>query len=354
MEISSSVYAGIFLKLDVLKHILKHFIVIEYLLTDNKNLQEDEMDSKKKGIGLVVIATTFWGMMGITSRKLSLSGLSTFDVSFLRCLIAGLLFTLWILRKDKNLLKLDIKGIIICSLYGIVAFASSFISYNISVERIPISIATVLMFTNPIWVTVFGFILFKEKITKKKVFVIILCILGCLCIADIFTAKNIDLDIIGVMAGLANGVTFALQIIIPRFFDGKYEKDTMLVYGFISGALFLLFFTDLSNITRSIHNNTQPMSVVMNILSIAILSTFIANTFYVKATEYIDTSLTSILVSLDPVLGSFFAFIVFGETLNLIQILGAIIVILAAVILEIDIKVFINNIKLNLKKEESQ
>ncbi|GAA3648396.1 DMT family transporter [Asaccharospora irregularis] len=114
------------------------------------------MDSKKKGIGLVVIATTFWGMMGITSRKLSLSGLSTFDVSFLRCLIAGLLFTFWILRKDKNLLKLDIKGIIICSLYGIVAFASSFISYNISVERIPISIATVLMFTNPIWVTVFG------------------------------------------------------------------------------------------------------------------------------------------------------------------------------------------------------
>lgn len=312
------------------------------------------MEHKKKGIGLVVIATTFWGMMGITSRNLSLSGLSTFDVSFLRCLIAGVLFALWILKKDKNLLKLDLKGIIICCLYGIITFAISFTSYNISVERIPISIATVLMFTNPIWVTIFGAMFFKEKITTKKVFVIILCILGCLCIADIFAAKGANLDMIGIIAGLVNGITFALQIVIPRFFEGKYEKDSMLVYGFIGGAIFLVFFTDFSNIGRCIYNNTQPTSVVMNILSIALLSTFIANTFYVKATEFIGNSLTSILVSLEPVLGSLFAFIVFGEVLNKTQILGAVIVVLAAIILELDIKVFIENLKVNLKKEKSE
>lgn len=295
------------------------------------------MSVKLKGISLVVIATLFWGMMGICSRNLSLAGFSSFDISFFRCLIAGALFLLWMLFKDKKVLMLDKKGILTCGLYGIGTFAISFISYNIAVERIPISVATVLMFTNPIWVTIFNAIFFKEKINAKKILVIILCIIGCLCIADIFTSGNIELDPIGVIAGIVNGMAFAMQIIIPRFFVGKYEQDSMLIYGFLGGALFLALFTDFNNIFTILSTDTSIMSSIGNILFISVLSTFIANTFYVKSTTYIGTSLTSILVSLEPILGSLFAFIIFKEVMSSIQILGAGIVIIAAVILELDI-----------------
>ncbi len=45
------------------------------------------MGDRKKGISLVLIATTFWGMMGINSRTLSLAGLSAMDIAFIRCSI---------------------------------------------------------------------------------------------------------------------------------------------------------------------------------------------------------------------------------------------------------------------------
>lgn len=309
------------------------------------------MTNSKKGICLVIIATIFWGMMGISSRSLSMAGLNTFDISFFRCFVAGALYLLWILKKDISILKLDLKGILICSLYGIITFALGFISYNMSVERIPISIAIVLMFTNPIWVTLFGAVLFKEKITKKKVVVIILCIIGCLCIGDVFATGGLNLDMIGVVAGLINGITFALQIVIPKVFEDKYKKDSMLVYGFIGAAVFLAFFADFNNIFTVITTSSNAGNVVLNILSISVLSTFIANTFYVKSTNFISTSTTSILVALEPIVASIFAFIVFGETLNFIQIIGAVIIVVAAMALELDLEKCIHDIRVRLSKE---
>ena len=294
------------------------------------------MDNRKKGILLVLIATTFWGLMGINSRVLSMAGLTAMDISFIRCSAASVLFLGYMLIKKPNELKIDLMGIIAGCIYGIVCFVLGFMTYNISVARVPISVATVLMFTNPIWVTIFGTLIFKDKMTFKKIFVVSMCILGCVCISDVLSTGGANLDVIGVVAGLVNGITFAMQIVIPRFFEGKYSKDSLLIYGFISSTIVLSFFTDFSHFAVAF-TGAGSIKVILNAFAIAVLSTFIANTFYVKSTEYIETQVTSILVSLEPILGSVFAFFIFGEVMSEMQIAGAAIVILAACILETDL-----------------
>ncbi|TQQ84447.1 EamA family transporter [Peptacetobacter hominis] len=294
------------------------------------------MEDRRKGIMLVLIATTFWGLMGINSRILSNSGLSAMDIAFIRCSVAGVLFFIYMLIRKPEDLKSGIGAVVAGAVYGIICFVLGFMTYNVSVARVPISVATVLMFTNPIWVSIFGAVIFKDKMTKKKVAVIIMCILGCVCISDVISTGGNNLDVIGVAAGLINGITFAMQIVIPRFFEGKYSKDSILVYGFISSTIVLSFFADFSNIA-SAFTGVYSVRVIINAFAIAVLSTFIASTFYVKSTEYIETQVTSILVSLEPILGSVFAFIIFGETMSEIQLLGAFIVISAACILETDL-----------------
>ncbi|WP_243151941.1 DMT family transporter [Clostridium senegalense] len=302
-----------------------------------------KMNNKNKGIALVLIATLFWSVMGITSRNLCIAGLDEKSISFFRASIATVCFLLWLLKNNREAFKIDIKGLVICSFYGVGTFAMCFIAFNLSVSKIPISIATVLMFTNSIWVTIFNAIFFKEKITLKKIFVIIFAMIGCLCIANILGGEKVKLDIIGAVAGVATGMLFALQIVIPRFYIEKYKKDTMLIYGFLAATLFLAMFTNFKDIKVAVITNNNPIVVILNILSIGFLSTFISNTFYVKATEYIDTSLTSILVALEPVLGSVFAFFIFGEMLNGIQIIGSIIILMSAIFLEYDFSRFKKN-----------
>ncbi|MEG1003554.1 DMT family transporter [Clostridium sp.] len=289
------------------------------------------MNNKKKGISLVLIATLFWGMMGVTSRTLTNAGINSMSISFFRCLIAAVGFSIFLFIFNKNAFKVDLKGIIVSALYGIVTFGLSFTTFNIAVERVPIAVATVLMFTNPIWVTIFNAIFFKEKITGKKAVVIALAITGCLLISNIFGVGLENLDIIGLLIGLSTGVLFALQLVIPRFFEGQYSKDSMLIYGFIASAIVLALFTDFSGVNTAITTNSSPTFVVLNILSIGVLSTFIANIAYVKATDFIDSGMASVLVALEPVLGSLFAYLVYGETLTALQLIGGLIIVCAAI-----------------------
>lgn len=289
------------------------------------------MNNKKKGIILVLIATLFWGMMGVTSRTLGNAGIDSMSISFFRCLIASIGFGIFLFIFNKDAFKVDLKGIIISSIYGIVTFGLSFTTFNIAVERVPIAVATVLMFTNPIWVTIFNAIFFKEKITGKKAIVIILAITGCLLISNIFGVGFENLDVVGLLVGLSTGVLFALQLVIPRFFEGKYTKDSMLIYGFIASAIVLAFFTNFTGIDNAITSSSSPIFVVLNILSIGVLSTFIANISYVKATDYIETGVASVLVALEPVLGSLFAYLVYGETLTGLQLIGGLLIIIAAI-----------------------
>ncbi|NGU52453.1 EamA family transporter [Clostridium perfringens] len=301
------------------------------------------MNNKQKGISLVLIATVFWGIMGISSRILYEAGLSTMFIAFSRSFLSSICFFIWIMITDRKILKIDPRGLAISALYGIGTFALCFIGYNLSVEYIPISVATVLMFTNSIWVTIFGVLFFGEKFNMKKGSVILLTLVGCIMVSNM-SLGHFNMSAIGIAAGLGTGFLFAFQIIFPKFFSG-YRKDTLLIYGYIFASIFIGLFTDFKESFNIIANAPNIGMVILNILSIGILSTFISNTCYIKSTEYIEASVTSILASMEPVLSSIFAFFIFGEVLNGKQIVGAILIIIAAIILELKLdKERINNV----------
>ena len=283
----------------------------------------------------MIMATIFWSFMGISNRYLNQVNLSSLEISFIRTLSASLMTTMVLFFTNKSLFKVDKKGFIFCVFYGVLNYSIGISLYSISVERIPIAIATVLMFSNPIWVTLFSKIFFGDEVGMKKILLISTCIFGCMCIIDIFTTGGRDLDIIGVLAGIGNGMTFALQIVLPRFVERSIRKETILLYGFWSGTICLSFFINIGSIVEKIAYSNSPMFYLMNALSIGLLGTYFANTFYVKSTKYIGTSLPSMMVALEPIFAAVLAFFIFGEELKAIQFVGAVIVVMSVVMLEI-------------------
>ena len=213
--------------------------------------------------------------------------------------------------------------------------------YSLSVDNIPISVATVLMFSNPIWATLFGKIFFGDPISKKKLVIMILCLVGCMCIIDVFSARGAELNMIGVLAGILNGMTFSLQIVLPRFVENKLSKDSLLLYGFWSATICLAFFVNIGDIASKVANSGRPGFYLAHLLAIGILCTFVAITLYVKST-YIGTSLPSMMSALEPVFASIIAYMVFSEVMKPIQVLGAVTIIASIVALEVDVKKIIS------------
>lgn len=286
------------------------------------------MNSQKKGILLAIIGAIMWGIMGIFVRGLSAENLSSYEISFVRCLLAGGVFLLIKSIKEPSILKIDFKGLIICFIYGIVAYAASFTFYGVAVERTPVAVATVLMFMSPIWVALLGVIVFKEKLNSQTVVTIGICIFGAILVANLTGASGTSIDIIGILAGLANGFGVALQIMIPRYFADKYERDTMLLYGFLGAAIALSFVIDFSFIASKIASGN--IKLIFDLFGVGILCTMVANVCFVKSTLYIDTTTCSILSALEVVVGAIVGIIIFKETMTGLQVLGAIIVVLAS------------------------
>lgn len=288
------------------------------------------MNQRKKGILLAIITAVMWGIMGIFVRDLSGFQFSNIEISFFRCALAGAAYFIFLLATKPKALKIDLKGLIICIVYGAVAYSISFVSYSVAVSRIPVGVATVLMFMSPIWVAILGVVMFREKLEKRKILTIAVCFFGAVLVANLIGAGDIQLDGIGILAGIVNGIGVALQILLPKFFAKDYDRDTLLVYGFLGAALVLAFGMDFTAVSSHIAA-TPTFNLIWDLFGIGILCTMVANVACVKSTQYVEATTTSILSALEVVVGTIVGFLVFHEHLTALQLLGAVIIVVGAI-----------------------
>lgn len=287
------------------------------------------MNQKTKGIVLVLTAACLWGCMGIIVRGLNGLGYSSVDIAFIRCISAGVGFCAYQKIKTPDVLRIDKKGILIGLLYGVIACGISYIGYGFAVQRIPVAVATVLMFLNPAWVAIFGKIFFKDILGRVKICGVIVCLIGAILVSDVLHIEGVRLDILGILAAIANSLGRASQILIPRYFADRYSRDSMLIYGFFGGALFLIPGIDGELLLEGFSSGMVGQFVLYGFCA-GILCTMVANVFYVKASMYIDTTTTSILAAIEIVVSVVIGAFVFHEVLNILQTVGIVVVMLGA------------------------
>ncbi len=288
------------------------------------------MKSKQKGIVLAIIAAFLWGIMGIFVR-VARDSIGPLEISFFRCIITGLVFLAFLAVTKPSALHVSGKGLLICVLYGAVAYSLSFTTYSLSVTRLPVAVATILMYLSPVWVTLLSVIVFHDKPSKNGILAIVICLVGAVLSADLLSMGQVRLDPLGILMGIINGFGMALQILIPRYFADRYSKDTMLVYGFLGAALVLGFFVDFGQIGAALTADSR-LEFLGAILMLSVLCTMVANISYVKSSDYITASESSILGALEVVVGSLAGFLVYHEQLKLLQFLGMVLVIGGAII----------------------
>ncbi len=293
----------------------------------------------KRSIGLLMVAMAalFWGSMGITIRNLNEFQLDPFSISFFRTAIAFVFYLVFFGRKDRSVLKIDGRGLLFCAVYGILSFGLAFVAYNIAVSRIPIAVATVLMFTSPVWVIIFSKIFFGEELTARKGIAIGLSLIGCFLISKGYDLDNLEIDLLGIVFALVSGITFALQVVMPKFVEDRYSKDSLLIYGFLFASVFLLFFTDLAN-TLQVFQGGNLHGLGINLFILGVINTVIPNAAYVKSTEYVEASTGSIIISMEPLVAAVLAYLTFGEVLEGMQVVGMGVILISMGVLNINFK----------------
>ncbi|WP_186429535.1 DMT family transporter [Clostridium sp. BSD9I1] len=289
----------------------------------------------KKGYFYALLAGASWGTMGIFVKNLADLGFDSMTISSFRPTVAVIAYIIINLIKDPKCFKTDLKGLLLFAIYGVFALDGMFIASTYAVKYTGVATASVLLFINPIIVVVLSYFIFKEKFTVKKFIALILAIVGCCLVVKAYDSSAFKVNLIGIIWGVTSGFAVALQNILGKIGIKKYSYKTHLIYSFLFGAIFLWFFAPPWTLVTSV----KDTSSLVNIIGLGVVATLVPNCSIVKSLQYIESGKASIVASVEPVIASILAFIIFGELFEIPQLIGIVLIMSSIILIQLKEKV---------------
>ena len=273
-----------------------------------------------------------FGSSGIFVRTLTQNGIDSTTLLFLRFSIAIIPILIAILLTDKKLLKVNLRDIplfIVCS----ICIVGLNLCYNESMNSIPLSLAATLLSIAPIFVLIFAYVLFREKITRRKLVCMILAIAGCMLMTGVLESSIANISIYGIVLGIGAGVFWAIYLMASKkSIEQGNHTFTILFYSIIIISIALIPFTDFSQIS-----NFVSINPTFTILFLIIHSTFSFALPYIFSTvslNYIDSGVSSILLSgAEPFAALIFGLIIYAEVPTLLMFCGFLLTLIAMMML---------------------
>ena len=287
---------------------------------------------KKIYLLLPILAGFMFGSSGIFVRTLTKNGIDQGTLLFLRFSIAIIPILIALILTDKKLLKIDLKDIPLFLACAICIIGLN-LCYNESMNTVPLSLAAVLLSLAPIFVLIFAYILFREKITSKKLICMFLAIFGCILMTGVLEDNIINIPLFGILSGVGAALFWAIYLMASKksIETGKHTY-TILFYSIIFITIALIPFTSFSQIGDFI-----SIDPILCIIFLIIHSTFSFALPYIFSTlslKYIDSGISSILLSgAEPLAALIFGFFLYNEVPTILMFCGFILTIAAMMML---------------------
>ncbi|WP_235924947.1 MULTISPECIES: DMT family transporter [Neobacillus] len=287
--------------------------------------------SKALPILLIAISASLWGIIAIFVRKLSFIGFSSMEIVTIRVVIAALLLTFIGIRKYRSQMVISVKDaklFIGTGIFSIVLFNWCYFS---SINQMNLSMAVILLYTAPAFVTVLSYFFLKEKMDWLKVVSVIGTILGCILITGVQVGDTSSINMIGIITGLGAGFGYALYTIFGKFALLKYPPFTVTYYTFIVASLALIPLTRLWEKGMMLFSR----DVFIYGVGLGLVPTVIAYLFYTKGLEQLDGSKAAIVATVEPVVATLLGVFLYEEGFGIIQALGSIIILISVTLINI-------------------
>ena len=287
------------------------------------------MNAQNKSYIMLIASMLIFGTIGIFRRYIPLSsGL----LSCIRGVLGSLVLITFVIVKKINFDKnIGAKNLILLIITGaLIGFnwILLFEAYNYTT----VATATLCYYMQPTIVMLAAPLILREKLTGKKLLSVVISIVGMILVSGIFDTNELSLSAIkGISFGLGAAVLYAMVIILNKLInvDNAYEKTIIqLTSAAIVLIPYILFTENFGNIVLS------KISLIM-ILIVGIIHTGIAYAMYFASMKDLDAHSIALLSYLDPVSALILSAIFLHEGLSIWGIVGAVLIIGAALISEL-------------------
>ena len=245
-----------------------------------------------------------------------------------------LFFITYVLFIRESVEKKDLIRLALCGLFG-VAINQLFFFEGLNLTT-PIN-AAIIMTVNPVLVIIISALLIGERITMRKIFGIVFGIVGASTL--ILNSGDISLDnnfFLGNILVFINATSYAIYLVLVKTLMTKYNPLTVMLFVFTFGLLFVAPFgyQDLLSIDIVTFTN----DIYLKVAFVVICTTFLAYLFNAFALKFLNPSVVSIYVYLQPVLASIIAVSFSSDSIDFIKIISSIFIFIAVFLVSIPTK----------------
>lgn len=292
------------------------------------------MSSKTRSMLVLTATMLIFGTVGIFRRFIPLP--SAMIACFRGAAGAIFLIILTKIQKRKLFHKIGAKKVFGLILTGVI-IGFNWIFLFEAYSYTTVATASLCYYMQPTIVVLLSPLLFHERITRKKGICALISIVGMLFVSGMLENGIPTLaEARGILFGLTAAAFYAAVVILNKKLPGidTYEKT---VIQLASAAIVLLPYILLSG--QTVNEPITPFVVIM-LLIIGFVHTGMAYALYFGSMDHLSAQTVAVFGYLDPVSAMILSAILLRESMTVLGMIGAIMIISAAVASEVRLKAY--------------
>ena len=180
------------------------------------------------------------------------------------------------------------------------------------------SVAAVLLYTSPVFVTLLSALFFRERITSHKVAALALTFAGCVLVTGLLPLGQQSVSYLTILYGLGAGFGYALYSIFGKLALRQYASSTVTFYTFLFAALASL---PLSGLPRHLEA-LADWRAILGGLGIGVLCCILPYLLYTEGLRYTEAGKAAILATVEPFVAALLGICLFHESVTFYKLLG--------------------------------
>lgn len=267
---------------------------------------------KRIALLLPIMSGILFGSAGVFIRKLGEFGMDNMTILFSRVFFAILILFIGILVYDRNLFRIRLRDLPVFIGSGLLGMLGINLCYTEAINYLTLSLAAVLLSTAPVFVMLMAAVIFKERITRRKLVCMLLAIAGCAMATGIFD-QTVSFSAKGVVLGVLSAIFYALYSICSRIAtDRGYHTFTIIFYSVLMLLIVLAPFADIGQLVDFAAQ--APAAHMTFYISHSLFTSVLPYVFLTLALMYAEAGIVSILASGgEPVSAVVFGMIFYEE-----------------------------------------
>ncbi len=277
----------------------------------------------------VLASGVLWGLIGIFNRRLTGAGLSVGSIVLIRNFGSMLELGVLFLLKDPKIFRIKARHIPIFLGTGVVSVLLFTLCYFTCQKLCSLAVAAVLLYTSPAFVVILSAILWKDKITKRKLIALLLAFLGATLVTGLWSG-DASVTAWGAALGVASGLFYGLYSIFGRYALAHYKPFTVTFYTFLFAGLGALAALRPAELAAGF----ATPGVALTAFGLIAVCTVAPYLLYTYGLAGMDSGKAAILASVEPVTAAVVGVLAFGEPMRAAVLLGLACILLCVYILK--------------------